>query len=104
MLLYFCDQLVGKNQGILTPKLERVKKRIVSLMMSQVLLTIETLLWSFMSKFEHCTAQCTNIAGGTSCKCVFELHSHDLLQLMHHRSLVQQAFADQRLFWRGEPE
>ena len=69
MLLYFCDHLVGKNQGILTPKLERVlglsgKKRIVSLMMSQVLLTIETLLWSFMTKFEHCTAQCTNIAGG----------------------------------------
>ena len=69
MLLYFCDHMVGKNQGILTPKLERLlglsrKKRIVSLIMSQVLLTIETLLWSLMTKFKHCAAQCTNIAGG----------------------------------------
>ena len=83
MLLYFSDHLVGENKGILTPTLERLlglsrKKRIVSLMMSQVLLTIGTLLWSLMTKFEQCAAQFTNIARGTFRECAFELHLHDL--------------------------
>ena len=67
ILLYICDHLVRENKEILTPKLERLlrlyrKKQIVFLMMSQVLLTIETLLWSLMAKFKQCAAQCTNIA------------------------------------------
>ena len=54
MLMYFFDRLIGENKGILTSNLERLlgpfrKKRIVSLMMSQVLLTIGTLLWLLMT-------------------------------------------------------
>ena len=83
MLLYFSDHLVREKRGIFTPKLASLlvlsrKKRIVSLMMSLVLLTIGTLLGSLMTKFKQCAAQCTNIARGTFRECVFELHSHDL--------------------------